>query len=139
MFRKTLAVAALLIVCGVHPLLARTFVAEPPDLTIGQYQFVPSNDKALRVLVMNKGETASTACRLELTVRKINGTAVGRTMYATIPAIPAGGEKWVLLDAKGILPKAVSLKDTTFKLIADATKLVTESKEDNNETWHNLN
>jgi hypothetical protein len=37
-----------------------------------------------------------------------------------------------------ILPNNVSLKDTTFKLIADATKNVPESNEKNNETWHNL-
>lgn len=64
---------------------------------------------------------------------------MGRTMYQSIPAIRGGvDDKWVTVDAKGILPKDVSLADTTFKLIVDATKRVTESDEDNNETWHNL-
>lgn len=72
-------------------------------------------------------------------MREIKGTPVGRTMYQTIPAIRGGtDDEWVTLDAKEILPRDVSLADTTFKLIADTTKRVTESDEDNNETWHNL-
>lgn len=108
-----------------------------PDLRIRRYEFVPGNDKGLRVQIVNYGGSASEPCRLELTVRKINGTPVGRTMYQAIPAIRGGtGDEWVTLDAKGILPKDVSLADTTFKLIADTTKRVTESDENNNETWH---
>ncbi len=113
--------------------------ADLPDLRIRQYQFVPGNDKGLRVQIVNYGQSASEPCRLELTVRKIKDTPVGRTMYQSIPAIRGGvDDKWVTVDAKGILPKDVSLTDTTFKLIVDATKRVTESDEDNNETWHNL-
>jgi len=109
-----------------------------PDLRIGEYQFVPVNDKGLRVKIVNAGRSASEPCRLELTVRKINGTPVGRTMYQTIPAIRGRSVEWITLDAEKILPKDVALADTTFKLIADSTERVTESDENNNETWHNL-
>jgi hypothetical protein len=109
-----------------------------PDLKIGQYQFPPANDKGLRVQVVNDGKVPSKPCQLELTVRKIGATPVGRTMYAPIPAIQPGNHEWITLDAGGILPKNVSLKDTTFKLIVDAKNGVQESNEDNNETWHNL-
>ncbi len=109
-----------------------------PDLTIRQYRFVPSNDKGLRIQVANYGRKASKPCRLQLTVRKINGTPAGRTMYQTIPAIRPRGSVWINLNTTKILPKNVRLRDTTFKLIADAGKYVAESNEDNNETWHNL-
>lgn len=115
-------------------------VARPrPDLVIRQYLFTPSSDKGLRVHVVNVGGAGAGACVLRLTVRKIKGTPVGRTMEAPVPAIPKGGDVWVTLDASGILPNDVSLKDTTFKLNVDATTLVSESNEDNNEKWHNLN
>jgi hypothetical protein len=110
-----------------------------PDLWVRQYQFAPTNDKAVRVQVANRGDAASTACRLEITIRKINGNAVGRTLYRVIQPIQPGQGDWVLVDAKNILPNNVSLKDTTFKLIADARNQVSESDETNNEKWHNLN
>lgn len=110
-----------------------------PDLKVRQYQFVPTNDKALRVQIVNYGSAASDPCRLELTVRKIKDTPVGRTMHQTIPAIRGGtAEAWVTINAEEILPKNVSLADTTFKLIADSTNLVAESDEENNVAWHNL-
>ena len=113
--------------------------ANLPDLKVRQFLFVPSDDKRVRVQIVNYGKKVSTPCRLELTVRKINGTAVGRTTIATIPAIQPGQGDWLNIDASGILPKNVSLKDTTFKLIADSTKIIAESNETNNEVWHNLN
>jgi subtilase family serine protease len=76
---------------------------------------------------------------LELTIRKINGSAVNRTASETIPAIEPGKEEWITLNTSGILQAAYSLKDTTFRLIADDTGIVAESNEDNNETWHNSN
>lgn len=109
------------------------------DLKVRQFLFVPSDNKRVRVQVVNYGKLGSTACRLELTVRKINGTAVGRTLHVTIPAIAPGQGDWLNVDAASILPKNVSLKDTTFKLIADSSKIVAESNENNNEVWHNLN
>jgi subtilase family serine protease len=113
--------------------------ADFPDLKVRQFLFVPGNDKSLRVQVANFGKKVSTQCRLELTVRKINGAAVGRKMEVVLPAIQPGQTDWINIDASGILPKNVSLKDTTFKLIADSTKSVAESNETNNEVWHNLN
>ena len=140
MVQKSIVLTSLLIICLFHPMLARPRVAaDLPDLRISQYEFVSTNDKRVRVLVANDGKAASAPCRLELAIRKINGVAVTRTAYETIPALKAGKEEWVTVSATGILPASVSLKDTTFRLIADETRIVAESNEDNNETWHNSN
>jgi subtilase family serine protease len=138
MFRKLIALTGLLMMCLFHPLLARPRVAaDLPDLQIRQYEFDSYNDKRVRVQVANDGKAASGPCRLELSVRKINGSATTRTATATIPAIAPRKEEWVTVSATGILPAAISLKDTTFRLTVDETGIVAESNEDNNETWHN--
>ena len=109
-----------------------------PDLSIKEFLFPPTNDKALRVNVANSGKAGSPPSVLRLTVRKINGVAVGRTTEIKVPAIPAGKNKWVVIDAKSILPNNVALESTTFRLNADAGEKVAESDEGNNESWHNL-
>lgn len=108
------------------------------DLRVEQFLFPPTNEKALRVRVVNGGGAASGACVLRLTVRKINGVAVGRTTEIKLQPLGAGKEKWVVIDAKSILPVNVALEATTFKLNVDATAVVAESDETNNEAWHNL-
>lgn len=144
--KSILAACLLLFMCAGQPTVAqRETPPRPvpmrarPDLVIREYQFPPTDDKGLRVNVANIGTAAAGASVLRLTVRKIKGVAVGRTMEIAVPAIPANQADWVTLDAKDILPKDVSLKDTTFKLNADATTLVSETNEANNEKWHNLN
>jgi len=112
--------------------------AAQPDLVIKQFLFPPTNDKALRVQVSNDGSAASGANRLIITVRKINGTAVGRQTHVNIPALAPGKKVWLVIDAKSILPNNVALQSTTFKLNADGTEIVVESDETNNEVWHNL-
>jgi CARDB len=109
-----------------------------PDLIIKQFLFPPANEKALRVHVVNMGRAASGACRLVLTVRKINGVAVGRQTHVNVPALAAGADVRLVIDAKRILPNNVSLASTTFKINVDATEIVAESNESNNEVWHNL-
>lgn len=109
-----------------------------PDLRIRQFLFPPTNDKALRVYVVNTGLAAAGACRLILTVRKINGIAAGRKIHVNVPALAAGGSDWLHIDVKSILPNNVSLKSTTFKLNVDGSEIVAESDEGNNEVWHNL-
>ncbi|HWN11175.1 MAG TPA: CARDB domain-containing protein [Pyrinomonadaceae bacterium] len=108
------------------------------DLRIRQFLFPPTNDKALRVHVVNTGQGPSAACRLILTVRKINGTAVGRRTHVNVPALAAGASDWLHIDVKSILPNNVSLQSTTFKLNVDGTEIVAEPDEGNNEVWHNL-
>jgi subtilase family serine protease len=138
MIGKSIALTGLLFVCLFHPLLAYPYIAaDLPDLTIKQYEFVST--KGLRVQVANDGKAASRPCRLELAVRKINGTAVTRTAFETIPVIEPGKEEWVTLNASGILQSVISLKDTTFWLMVDETGIVAESNEDNNKIWHNSN
>lgn len=138
MASNSIALSALLVISLFHPLSAPSHTAAPPlpDLTIKQYEFVSSNSKALRVQVANHGKAASRPCRLELAVRKINGVAATRTAYETVPAIEPGKAEWVTLSATGILQAAISLKDTTFRLIVDEGGAVAESNEDNNELWH---
>lgn len=112
--------------------------AAQADLRVEQFLFPPTNEKALRVRVANGGGAASGVCVLRLTVRKINDVAVGRTTEIKLPPLGAGKEKWVVIDAKSILPANVALEATTFKLNVDATSVVAESDETNNEAWHNL-
>lgn len=108
-----------------------------PDLIIEGFWFV-QNHKTVRVLVKNTGAVNSKICVLRLTVRKINGTPVGRVTEIKIPSIGAGKHVSFFINADEILPNNVALKDTTFKLNVDAEKGVKESNESNNEVWHNL-
>lgn len=109
------------------------------DLSVKQFSFDVRNNKNLKVEIINNGSAASSGCKLELTIRKINGSAVGRTTTVDIPAINAGETLKITVDASKILPKSVNLKDTTFKIIVDSANALSESNETNNEVWHNLN
>ena len=115
-----------------------TAPAGQADLKVRQFLFPPNADKALRVQIANYGTAVAPANVLRLTVRKINGTPVGRVTEIQVPSLGAGKADWVLINVEEILPKNVALKDTTFKLNIDATKLISESDEANNEIWHNL-
>lgn len=107
------------------------------DLLVREFVF-PTGDKSIRVRVVNAGGTASALCVLRLTVRKINGIPAGRVTEVKLPPLAAGKDIWLVINAKSILPINVSLESTTFKLNADATSIVTESNEGNNEVWHKL-
>lgn len=109
-----------------------------PDLRIKQFLFSPGNDKAIKVQVANIGNAAAGRSILRITVRKINGVPVGRVKEFKLPPLSPGADKWIVVDAKSILPNNISLESTTFKLNADATSIVVESNEANNEVWHNL-
>lgn len=141
MFRSLTASAGLLAICFSCPLLALPRVAVSlPDLTIKQYEFVPTNNKWLRVLIANEGEAPSKPCIMELAVRKIRGVGATRNATEMIPGIRAGKEEWITINTSGILQAELNLKDdTTFRLRADETAIVAESDEDNNEAWHNAN
>lgn len=140
MMRNSTALTGLLMICLFHPTAAHVRPApELPDLAIKQYEFDSYNGKRLRVQVVNYGKAASRPCRLELAIRKIKGSAATRTAHETIPAIEPGKVEWVTISATGILPAAIDLKDTTFRMTVDETRVVAETNEDNNETWHNQN
>ena len=144
--RTAFVFAVLAVLCGSDPAQgqgparAARLVAKvaKADLRVEQFLFPPTNEKALRVRVANGGGAASGVCVLRLTVRKINDVAVGRTTEIKLQPLGAGKEKWVVIDAKSILPANVALEATTFKLNVDATAVVAESDETNNEAWHNL-
>src|SRR5688572_5502617 len=118
MVGKSIALATLLAIQLFHPLVASRSARELPDLRIQRYEFVSTNNKEIRVLVANDGKAVSKSCRLELSIRKINGVGATRTAFEMIPAIDSGKEVWITLTASGILPSAISLKETTFRLIA---------------------
>lgn len=109
-----------------------------PDLIVRGNEFEFVGNKAVNVYVSNNGDAPSKRCVLELTVRKIGNASVGRVKTARIPVIQPGKYVKIPVDATSILPNAVNLKDTTFKVIADSTNLNAESNEGNNEKWHNL-
>ncbi len=108
------------------------------DLLIREFVFPAGNDKAVRVHIVNAGGATSPLCILQLTVRKINGVPVGRVAEIKLPPLAPGKGTWLVINAKSFLPSNVSLESTTFKLNADATSVVTESNEANNEVWHKL-
>ena len=116
----------------------KVIVVAAPDLRISEFVFATANEKVVRVHIVNSGGAASALCVLRLTVRKINGIPAGRVTEVNVPPLAAGKDKWLLINAKGILPNNISLESTTFKLNADATSIVTESNEANNEVWHKL-
>jgi hypothetical protein len=109
-----------------------------PDLRIKEFVFPAENEKAVRVHLVNDGGAGSPLCILRLTVRKINGVPAGRVTEVKVPPLAPGKDKWLVINASSILPNNVSLASTTFKLNADATSIITESDEANNEVWHNL-
>jgi hypothetical protein len=109
-----------------------------PDLIVRGNEFEFVGNKMVNVYVSNNGDAPSRRCVLELTVRKIGASSVGRVKKVMIPAIQPGKYVKIPVDATNILPNAVNLKDTTFKVIADSTNINVESNEGNNEKWHNL-
>jgi len=125
---------------SVAPLSASTLSVSPPmpDLIVRGNEFEFVGNKTVNVYVSNNGDAPSKRCILELTIRKIGDASVGRVKRATIPAIQPGKYVKIPVNATNILPNAVNLKDTTFKVIADLTNINAESNEGNNEKWHNL-
>jgi hypothetical protein len=153
MIRKRIAETVLLVVVTGVVVSAQPWAAAPgnmakapekkkspakADLLVREFVFPAANDKAVRVHIVNAGGTASVLCILRLTVRKIKGVPVGRVVEIKLPLLVPGENKWLGIDARSILPNNISLQSTTFKLNADATSIVTESDEANNEVWHKL-
>lgn len=108
------------------------------DLRMEQFFFMPQNDKSIRIKITNLGNATAPASKLRLTVRKINGVAVGRTIDAPVSSLTPGQSIQIIVNASSILPINVNLKDTTFRLNLDFFNAVVESNETNNELWHNL-
>ena len=108
-----------------------------PDLSISQFLFTPTNDKTLRVRVVNTGQAtlrcvpAGSNSEEDQRRRCWQNNLCERAR----PGGRRGGS--LLIDAKSILPNNVSLQSTTFRLNVDATEIVAESNESNNEVWHN--
>lgn len=109
---------------------------DAPDLIIGKFSFVNTNDRALRVHVQNDGKKLAGANRLLLTVGKINGVVVNRKKVFTVPPLENGKGVWLFINATSILPNNVAIKSTYFRLTIDPNQDVPESDETNNEYVH---
>lgn len=109
-----------------------------PDLVVQSYAFSPSDRQRMRVKLVNIGNGPADTSVLKLTVRRIDSVPVGRELQVIVTSLAPGAELLVPVDAKSILPNAVALAATTFRLDADASQTVAESDENNNRLWHNL-
>jgi hypothetical protein len=114
-----------------------------PDLQIKQYEFHHSDVKKVRVLIVNTAMGASGPAQikpgpaiLRLTVQKIGDAQVSRKVDVEAPNIPGKESKWLMIDAAGILPKNVALKDAAFRLDIEPTHVIDEIDEDNNHAFH---
>lgn len=107
-----------------------------PDLVINKYSFLDTNKKAVRVFVYNQGKSAAGVNRLQILVSKINGVTVQRKRAITVPALDNGKGVWLFLNAKSILPNDVALDSTFFRLTVDATNVIEESGESNNDVYY---
>ena len=99
-------------------------LAALPDLIIKQAKPVPGNNKQLRVLVANQGRGKAGAASLKGFYRRGGKTL---TRSASIPALKAAGQAWVLLDFGAPLARA-----SRIDLRADDPNRVKETKEGNN-------
>ncbi len=110
-----------------------------PDLRVKSWSFGPDNGaKYVTVKLRNDGAANTQPSVLRLTVRRINGTPVGRTVDVNVPAFVGHADYFVSVATANILPNTVQLKDTTFRLDADATNTNLEYNETNNRSWHNF-
>ena len=103
-------------------------LAALPDLVIKQARPVPGNNKQLRVLVANQGRAKAGAANLKGLYRRGGKTL---TRSASIPALKAAGQAWVLLDFGAPLARA-----SRIDLRADDPNRVREAKEGNNGLSH---
>ena len=99
-------------------------LAALPDLVIKQAKPVPGNNRQLRVLVANQGRGKAGAASLKGFYRRSGKTL---TRSASIPALKAAGQAWVLLDFGAPLARA-----SRIDLRADDPNRVREAKEGNN-------
>lgn len=108
-----------------------------PDLKIRNFQFSEKAPQSIRVQVINQGNAIAKPSQLRLTVTQIKGVKVNRVLEVKLPMFKPLQSSSFLVDASGILPKNIDLKDTTFLLKADATLVVGESDESDNVALHN--
>ncbi|MBD1847714.1 hypothetical protein H6F89_30845 [Cyanobacteria bacterium FACHB-63] len=108
-----------------------------PDLRIKNFQFFEKAPQSVRVQIINQGGAIAKPSQLRLTVTQIKGVKVNRVLEVKLPTFKPSQSSSFLVDASSILPKNIDLKDTTFRLKADATLVVSESDESDNVAFHN--
>jgi hypothetical protein len=77
---------------------------------------IPNRDKVVLVHIVNTGNSATTECKLVLTITKINGVAANRQKDVIVSALASRKDTWVMIDATSVLPKNLELEATSFKL-----------------------
>jgi hypothetical protein len=107
-----------------------------PDLKIKDFQFLEQASKSVRVQIVNQGNAIAKPSELKLTVTQIKGVKVNRVLQLKLPTFKPYQSASFLVNASSILPSNVDLKDTTFRLKADANLVVTESDETDNVAVH---
>lgn len=107
-----------------------------PDLKIRDFQFPEKAPQAIKVQIINQGNAIAKPSQLRLTVTRIKGVKVNRVVEMRLPAFKPSQSSSFLMNASDILPKNVDLKETTFRLKADATLMINESDESDNVAVH---
>ncbi len=108
-----------------------------PDLIIKNIRFNSKRQRIVRVLVANIGNAPAKSNILKLTIRRVKGKNVRRTIKVIAPRLKKKQSKWIVIRAKKLLPKKVAIKNTKFRLFIDASKVIREKNEKNNVYWHN--
>lgn len=111
-----------------HPLAAAPLptLKSLPDLTVKEIDV--TSDSRIKVVLSNLGDAPSTRCILNIKVFK---GILSQVLYSTrlnVPAIPPHQDKTLFFNTKG---RAV--EGNSIKAIVDATRVVEESDEENNE------
>ncbi len=134
MFRTTLA-STTLVALGVAAPAAR---AQLPDLVITAAtttatSLTPGDKAKFRISFANRGSKDSPACRISLSESTTGRLRDARFWGdAAVPAVPRG--KSGSLDLLTTIPRTVPVGTCHLLLFIDSTRIVSESKENNN-TW----
>ncbi|WP_197455989.1 CARDB domain-containing protein [Stieleria neptunia] len=90
----------------------------------------------VRITLLNKGSKGSEPCRLLCVVKKIGTSNVARQKHFKVQPLTAKSSGILIIHLDDILPKSVRAAETTFKLMVDSQKTISESNENNNVHVH---
>lgn len=107
-----------------------------PDLTMDSPHFVPGTVGKIKLQIVNAGHAGAAASALLLHVDGFEGVPIDKELRVDVPAVPAGTQHLLPIDAAGILPEGVALRDCTFQLRLDVDDRIRESNEENNVRDH---
>ena len=109
-----------------HPMPPGGRVEPLPDLLVNKIKVIGTSK--LKVVVRNQGEAGAPQCVLNI---KVYAGITSKLLYSTrlsVPPMPANKSKVLFFNTKGR-----SLDGNSIKAMVDATNVVQESDEENNE------